>query len=108
MMNKKQYHKLLNDIEDKIPGVERIDFNLQFAAQKKSPEVALILSLFFGSLGIDRFYLGQIGIGLLKFITAGGAGIWTVIDWFLIMGAARAKNIEIAESIRFNDDYGVL
>lgn len=107
-MDSATYYKLLNNIEDKIPGIERVDFNLQFAAQKKSPEVALVLSLLFGSFGIDRLYLGQVGLGLLKLITVGAGGIWTVIDWFLIMGATRAQNIEIAESIRFNDDYGVL
>ena len=107
-MDSATYYKLLNNIEDKIPGMERVSFNLQFSAQKKSLEIALILSLLFGTLGIDRLYLGQIGLALLKLITCGGAGIWTVIDWFLIMGATRAKNIEIAESIRFNDDYGVL
>lgn len=107
-MDSVTYYKLLNSIEDKIPGVERVSFNLQFSAQKKSMEIALILSLLFGSLGVDRLYLGQVGLGLLKFITFGGGGIWTIIDWFLIIGATRAKNIEIAESIRFNDDYGVL
>ena len=107
-MDSATYHKLLNNIEDTIPGMERVSFNLQFSAQKKSIEIALILSLLFGTLGIDRLYLGQIGLALLKLITCGGGGIWTVIDWFLIMGATRAKNIQIAESIRVNDDYGVL
>lgn len=107
-MDSATYFRRLNAIEDKIPGMERTDFNLQFSAQKKSVEVAFILSLFFGTFGLDRLYLGQIGLALLKLITCGGGGIWTAIDWFLIMGEARAKNIEIAESIRFNEDYGVL
>ena len=44
----------------------------------------LILSVFFGSLGVDRFMMGQVGWGILKLITAGGFGIWWLIDVILI------------------------
>ncbi len=107
-MDNVTYSKMLNDIEDKLPGIERTDFNLQFSEQKKNIVTALVLSLFFGFLGLDRFYLGQTILGLLKLITLGGAGIWVVIDWLLIIGATREKNIQIAEDIRLHDDYGVL
>jgi TM2 domain-containing membrane protein YozV len=60
--------------------------------QFKDPMTALILSLFLGNLGIDRFYLGHTGLGVGKLLTCGGAGIWTLIDWFMIMGATREEN----------------
>ncbi len=42
--------------------------------------VTMILSWIGGELGVDRFYRGQIGLGILKLLTAGGAGIWWLVD----------------------------
>ncbi len=98
-MNKATYFLLLNRTRDSIQESSRSSFDMQFAIAEKSVSIALILSLLFGTLGLDRFYIGQIGYGLLKLITFGGLGIWTLIDWFLIMGSARARNIEIASKL---------
>ena len=53
-------------------------------AGEKDFLVALILSILVGTLGVDRFYLGYIGLGILKLITFGGCGIWWIIDIVLI------------------------
>jgi len=50
----------------------------------KNYVTALLLSLFLGGLGIDRFYLGYAGLGILKLLTVGGCGIWALIDLILI------------------------
>lgn len=46
--------------------------------------IALLLSIFVGALGIDRFYMGHILSGILKLLTFGGLGIWWLIDLILI------------------------
>ncbi len=61
--------------------------------QYKDPTLALVISLVGGSLGIDRFFIGDMGLGIAKLITCGGFGIWSIIDWFFIMDAAREKNV---------------
>ena len=44
----------------------------------------LILSILLGWLGVDRFYAGHIGLGVLKLLTLGGCGIWSLIDIILV------------------------
>ena len=46
--------------------------------------VTLLLSLFLGTVGIHRFYVGKIGTGILQLITLGGCGIWSLVDIILI------------------------
>lgn len=60
----------------------------------KNPIISLILSLFLGYLGVDRFFVGDIGMGVGKLLTFGGFGIWSIIDWFLIMKRTREKNYD--------------
>jgi TM2 domain-containing membrane protein YozV len=50
----------------------------------KSKTTALILSILLGSIGVDRFYLGYTGLGIVKLLTAGGFGIWWLIDIIMI------------------------
>ena len=52
--------------------------------------IALLFSIFLGYLGIDRFYMGQVGMGIGKLLTGGGCGVWWLIDVILI--ATRSSN----------------
>ena len=44
----------------------------------------LILSVLLGGLGVDRFYAGHTGLGVLKLLTIGGCGIWALIDIIMV------------------------
>ena len=55
--------------------------------------VTLVMSIFFGYLGVDRFMMGHIGLGLLKLLTAGGFGIWWLVDIILIATQHQFKNV---------------
>ncbi|WP_186757258.1 TM2 domain-containing protein [Echinicola salinicaeni] len=67
-------------------------WNIVQVLQFKDPTTSLIVSLLGGSLGIDRFIIGDTGKGVGKLLTCGGFGIWAIIDWFMIQGATREKN----------------
>ena len=58
----------------------------------RSPIICFFLSFFFGLLGVDRFAVGDGGLGVLKFLTGGGFFVWAFVDLFLIAGKAKEKN----------------
>lgn len=79
-------------IHDRLTSLDDSKWSQLSMLQFKSTLTAIILSVLVGYLGIDRFYLGHVGLGIAKLITCGGLGIWTIVDWFLIMDAAKSEN----------------
>ena len=68
---------------------------LALQSQMKDPLLSILLSIFIGTLGVDRFYIGDVGLGIGKLLTGGGCGIWWLIDIFLIVDATKQKNLEL-------------
>ncbi len=80
-------------IRERLISMDDSKWALIQTLQFKDPTTSLIVSLLAGSLGIDRFIIGDTGMGIGKLLTCGGFGIWAIVDWFLIMGATREKNM---------------
>ena len=81
-------------IRQRLLSLDESKWAMVQTTQFKDPTTSLIISLLAGGLGIDRFYIGDTGLGVAKLITCGGLGIWTIIDWVTIMGAVREKNFQ--------------
>ncbi len=63
------------------------------ATELKDPTTLLLISIFLGSLGVDRFMIGDTGMGILKLLTCGLCGILTLIDWFTISKKTKQLNL---------------
>jgi TM2 domain-containing membrane protein YozV len=75
-------HKTI--IDGKTMDLRNSGFNPQDLSVKDK-DILILLAGWLGSLGIDRFYRGQIGLGILKLITLGGCGIWAFIDTLIYL-----------------------
>ena len=94
-----ELHETTQAKKDLDPA-EQVQFELAYSRQRKDPTAALLLSIFLGGLGVDRFYIGDITLGVAKLLTVGGFFIWMIIDWFLIRNAAAAKNTAAIREVR--------
>ena len=74
-------------------------FNAVQSTQLKDPTMILIMAILLGGLGVDRFMLGQTGLGIAKLLTAGGCYLWALIDMFTAMGRARDKNMAAVQAM---------
>ena len=75
-------------------------------ADFKDPTVSLVLSIIVGQLGIDRFYIGDVGAGVGKLLTLGGLGIWWIIDMFTIQKKTKTNNAEeLNETLMLNQVF---
>ena len=84
----------LTFIRERLLQVDESKWPILSTIELKDPTTILIVSILAGSLGIDRFLIGDTGMGIGKLLTCGGLGIWALVDWFLIMGATKEKNME--------------
>lgn len=94
MTNAKYFHSFhITQIRERLLEIDDSKWVLFQSLQLKDPTTLLIVSLLGGALGIDRFIIGDTGLGIGKLLTCGGFGIWAIVDLFLIMDATRDSNI---------------
>ena len=79
-------------LKDKLRTLDDEKFSLVSTMEFKDPTTLLLISIFIGGLGIDRFMLGDTGMGVLKLLTGGCCGVLTIIDWFTISKKAKETN----------------
>ena len=79
-------------LKQKLYSLDEDKFSMLSAIELKDPTTILIISLFLGSLGIDRFMLKDTAMGVVKLLTGGCCGILTIIDWFSVQNKAKEMN----------------
>lgn len=84
----------INSVRERLLAMDDSRWAMISTIQLKDPTISLIISILVGHFGIDRFIIGDTGLGFAKLLTCGGLGIWTIVDWFLIMGVTREKNMK--------------
>lgn len=84
----------LHTLKEKMMAMSDADFERVSYVNLTDPTLMLIISIFFGTLGVDRFALGDIGLGVGKLLTCGGCYIWWLVDLFRIMDATKQKNMQ--------------
>jgi len=84
----------MNMIREQLLAIDDSKWAMISTIQFKDPTTLLIVSLLAGGLGIDRFMLGDSGLGVGKLLTCGGLGIWTIVDWFQIQKSTREQNLQ--------------
>ena len=86
-------------LKEKLLTMDESKFSMISTVEMKDPTTILIVSLLLGVLGIDRFMIGDTGMGILKLLTCGCCGILTIIDWFTVSKKAKEASIVIRNSI---------
>lgn len=84
----------LNAIRERLIAIDDSKWPMISTVQLKDPTTSLIISLLAGGFGIDRFMIGDTGMGIGKLLTCGGLGIWAIVDWFMIQTATKEKNMQ--------------
>ena len=79
-------------LKDRMRYIDEQRFAWLSTMELKDPTTYLLVSIFLGSLGVDRFMLGDTGMGVLKLLTCGCCGVLTIVDWFTITNKVKEAN----------------
>ena len=85
-------------LKDKLLAAPEEKASLVFSLDLKDPTIFLLISAFLGGLGVDRFMLGDTGMGVLKLLTGACCGILWVVDLCTITKKVKESNfIEVIQ-----------
>lgn len=103
--HKNYFHEFdLDFLKGDLESLSKEELKLFMETNFVNPNVNFAVSILTNVLGVDRFVIGQTDIGLLKLLTAGGLGVWAIIDWFQIKELTQEYNfnkaLEIIEIIK--------
>lgn len=79
-------------LRQRMLDADESKFQMISTVELKDPTTLLLISIFLGGLGIDRFMLGDTGMGVLKLLTCGCCGVLTIVDWFSIQKKTKELN----------------
>lgn len=93
MINGKNFPEMMyQSIKSVLEGADENKETLLMSTEWKSPTVGFLFAFFLGGFGVDRFWLGDTGLGVVKLLTCGGLGIWSLIDLFTVFGRTKQAN----------------
>lgn len=98
-MDRYIYEREIMQMAAALEQTDREKFITILQREAQNPVALYGWNIWLGWLGIDRFIVGDILLGILKLITLGGLGIWQLVDCFLIGNRTRVKNLEKARYI---------
>ena len=104
--NAKMFSRMdLAQINEILPELTDAQLQMVSAVDYRDPTMMLVLSILVGGLGVDRFMLGETGLGVLKLVTAGGLGIWWLIDIFSVESRTKEYNMQMFNEAVQNAKY---
>lgn len=81
-------------LKNKMMEMDENKFEMISTIDLKSPQTIILISIFLGALGVDRFMIGDIGMGILKLLTGGLCAILWFFDLFTISDRVKKINFE--------------
>ena len=81
-------------LREKLYTLNESRFFMLSAVELKDPTTMLLISIFLGGWGVDRFMLKETGMGVLKLLTGGCCGVLAIIDWFSVQNKTKEMNFK--------------
>lgn len=83
---------MVGQIKEKLATLSEDKETMLISTDWKNPTVGFLFAFFLGGFGADRFWLGDTGLAVVKLITCGAGGIWSLIDLFTVGKRTREYN----------------